>query len=187
VQAGPVPVTPLLNTLIGAASDPQPIVRAAAARALGALEEPRTVPALAARLVDAVRTVRVTAVEALLQLGVVRLPGSAGLALGQAQEEYVVSLRTFGDMAGDHLALGWFEMQRGRDADATGALTRALTLAPADVQPRVWLGIIAARQGRFEDALREWRQVRAQRPAYPNIDRLIEEAERRRRDRPGGR
>ena len=40
-------------------------------------------------------------------------------------------------------------------------------------------GVIAARDGRFAEASSLWRKAKALEPGYPNIDRLIEEAEKR--------
>jgi predicted CXXCH cytochrome family protein len=173
-------VTPaIVNALMGAASDPESAVRMHAVRALGFAGLIRTAPAVTARLVDPARVVRIAAAESLLHLGVVTLPGQVGVALSRAQDEYAASLASFGDTAGDHLALGWLEVQRGRHPEATTALQHALALDPAQLQPRVFLGVIAAREGRYADAVRQWEQVKARAPSWPNIDRLIDEARRR--------
>jgi predicted CXXCH cytochrome family protein len=184
--AGARPVPPrIVNALRGAAADPEPMVRYWAAQALGATGDPGIVPSLTARLVDGSRTVRVAAVEALTRLGVTALPGAAGQALARAQDEYAASLATFGETAGEHLALGWFELQRGRDAAARTALQQALQLDPDRPEARVFLGVIAARAGAYDEAIREWQRVRAAHPEYPNIERLIDEAKQR-RGRPEG-
>lgn len=177
--AGQVPPR-LVNALRGAAADPEPMVRYWAVRALGATDDPGTVPSLTARLVDGSRTVRVAAVEALTRFGVMTLPGAAGEALARAQDEYAASLATFGETASEHLALGWFDLQRGRDAAARAALQHALQLDPDRPQARVLLGVIAARAGAYDEAIREWQRVRSAQPDYPNIDRLIDEAKQRR-------
>jgi hypothetical protein len=44
----------------------------------------------------------------------------------------------------------------------------------------VLLGVMWAREGRFDEALQQFRTARAIAPSYPNIDRLIEEATKRR-------
>lgn len=176
----PIPAG-LRNALLAAASDPEAIVRTHAVRALSALGDRRAIPSLTARLVDPSRVVRTYAAEALAQLGVVELPGNAGAALRRAQDEYAASLTTFGDNASDYVTLGWFEMERRNDAAATTALQRALQLAPSNPQPRVFLGVVAARAGDYSGAIREWKRVKDAQPAYPNIDRLIDEAERLRK------
>jgi len=173
----------LVNVLIGAASDPEPVVRASAVRALDLAGDPRAVTPLAARLVDPVRVVRARAAEALLRLGVVTLDGAPGVALARAQDEYAESLRTFPDEAGDHASLGWLEMARGRPDVARRELETAIRLAPEDPRPLVYLGVMEARAERYEEAIRAWRAARALDAAYPNIDRLIAEAQKRRRER----
>jgi predicted CXXCH cytochrome family protein len=180
--SGPVDAAPaLVNALIGAAADPEAMVRTSAVRALAAAGRASVVPALTARLVDPSRVVRISAARALLDLGLVSLPGRAGVALSRAQGEYALGLTTFDDAASDHLALGWFEMQRHREPEARAALGRALALEPASPQPRVFLGVLDARNGRYDDAIAHWRRVRSEHPGYPNIDRLIAEAERRKK------
>jgi HEAT repeat protein len=170
----------LVNALIGGAADPEAMVRAHAVRALGFTGERRALTALSSRLVDPARAVRIAAAEALLHLGFAQLPGPAGAALTRAQDEYAQSLSSFGDMAGDHLALGWLQMERGLTADARTALSNALHLRPDQLQSRVYLGVLAAREGHYGEAIREWERVRAKAPSWPNIDRLIEEARKRR-------
>lgn len=71
-------------------------------------------------------------------------------------------------------------MERGLESEARASLGHALSLDAANPQPRVLLGVIDARNGRYDAALREWRKVRAEFPGYPNIDQLIAEALRRR-------
>ena len=83
--------------LFGAASDPEPMVRAAAVRTLGTLDQrdERVLAVLTARLVDEARVVRARAAESLLALDVVTAPARVGEALGRAQLELAESLRSF--------------------------------------------------------------------------------------------
>ena len=71
--APPVTLTPSqVNALIGAAADPEPVVRARAVTALLASgDRDRIITPLVARLVDQARVVRARAAEALLSLGIV--------------------------------------------------------------------------------------------------------------------
>jgi predicted CXXCH cytochrome family protein len=170
----------LINALIAAASDPEPAVRAHAVRALGFAGDRKAVPPLVARLADKVRAVRVAGAEGLLNLGIAQLPGGAGAALVRAQDEYGASLTTFGDRPRDHLVLGWLELQRNRHAPATRALNDALALDPEQLQSPLLLGVIAAREGRYAEAIDHWERVKAREPTWPNIDLLIDEAKRRR-------
>ena len=173
----------MINALIGAAADPEAMVRAKAVGALSLLAasgEPRLPSVLAAHLADPSRVVRVSAVEGLLDLGIATLDGPAGLALAHAQDEWAESLRTFNDDAADHTTLGWLEQARGRTETAIGELNTAIRLDPSSAKPHVYLGVLAARAGRYDDALQQFKRAKALAPTYPNVDRLIEEAQKRR-------
>lgn len=170
-----------INALIGAASDPEPTVRAHAVAALLATgNRDQVITPIIARLVDAARVVRVRAAEALLTFGVVELPGPAGTALTRAQDEYLQSLRDFPDVSANHAAIGWLTSEKNDIATAHAALDRAIALDPRAARPWVIRGIISARQGRFADAVGVWRKAKQLDPSYPNIDQLIAEAEKRR-------
>jgi cytochrome c-type biogenesis protein CcmH/NrfG len=56
----------------------------------------------------------------------------------------------------------------------------AVRLDPADARPHVWLGVYAARAGHFETAIQQFKAAKSLAPDYPNIDRLIQEASKRR-------
>jgi hypothetical protein len=169
-----------VNALIGAAADPEAIVRAQAVTAmLAAGTRDRIVPPLTARLVDAARVVRVRAAEALLALGIVHLPGPAGRALARAQDEYLVSLRDFPDVASNQTAIGWLEAERDHLDAARQALDAAIQLDPRAARPVVIKGVIAARESKFAEAVDLWRIAKSLDPVYPNIDQLILEAQKR--------
>ncbi len=171
----------VLGALLGAASDPEPMVRAAAVRALGSLDQrdDRVLAVLTARLVDEARVVRARAAESLLALDVVTAPGRAGAALAKAQDELMVSLRSFPDSAAQQAALAWLLTQRGETAEAERVLDAALKVDPGLARLYVIRGVLAARAGRFGDALTSWRTARERDPHTPNIDTMIEEATRR--------
>ena len=169
-----------INALIGAAADPEPIVRAEAVNALlAAGSRERVVPPILARLSDSSRIVRARAAEALLGLGIASLPGKAGELLARAQDEYAQALQDFPDTASNHTALGWLDAERNQTAEATAALDRAISLDPRAARPIVIKGVIAARESRFNDAIELWKKAKAVEPAYPNIDQLIAEAVKR--------
>ena len=174
-------VTPaIINALIGAADDPEPVVRAAALKALGVIgDRERTLAPVVARLADQSRIVRARAAEVLVAFGIVQLPGNVGGALRKAQEEYILSLDTFPDIASNHAAKGWLEAERGNASAAVAALDKATIVEPNYAFPWVVKGVISARQGRFADAVEMWKKARSIEPSYPNIDQLIGEAEKR--------
>jgi tetratricopeptide (TPR) repeat protein len=180
-RTGPVKLTPAqVNALIGAAADPEPVVRAHAVTALLATgERDRILAPLTARLTDSSRIVRVRVAEGLLGLGVASLPNPAGTLLARAQDEYAASLLEFPDVADNHTALGWLYAERDQTTAAVAALEDAIKLAPGVARPYVIKGVIAARAQRFDEAEQLWRKARALDPAYPNIDQLIAEADKR--------
>jgi Flp pilus assembly protein TadD len=165
--------------LIGAAADPEPMVRITAVRALGLITDLRVPSVLAAHLTDQARLVRVSAAEALAAQGVSHLSGPSGDALAKALDEWADGLRTFNDVAADHTKLGWLEGLRGRREEAEKELKIAIRLDPADARPHVYLGVLAARDGRFDEAVRHFKTAQTIAPAYQNLDRLLTEAARR--------
>ena len=174
-------VTPaIVNALIGAAADPEPVVRASAVDALGKIgERQRALAPVLARLIDPARVVRAKAAEVLVAFGVVALPGEAGVALAKAQDDYVARLGAFPDLASNHAARGYFESERGNLSAAREALDRASALAPLSAYPWVLRGVLLAREGKFADAVEMWKKARSIEPSYPNIDQLIAGAEKR--------
>ncbi|HSL24090.1 MAG TPA: multiheme c-type cytochrome [Vicinamibacterales bacterium] len=135
-----------LNALAQATTDPEPIVRAQAVRALTQIGDRRAAPVFSARLRDQARVVRVLAASGLLDLGVTALDGPAQTAFQEAQQEYERSLRTFRDSAPN----------------------------------QVLLGILLARQGRYDAAIEEWEQGRRLDPSDPRFGKLIAAAKQRR-------
>ncbi|MDP2054347.1 MAG: hypothetical protein Q8L75_11975, partial [Acidobacteriota bacterium] len=107
------------------------------------------------------------------------LPGAAGEALRKAQEEYILSLDMFPDVASNHAAKGWLEAERGNTVSALDALGKATLVEPNYAFPWVVKGVLSARQGRFAEAAEMWKKARSIEPSYPNIAQLISEAEKR--------
>jgi len=182
-QSGTATVSPtIVNALIGAAADPEPAVRITAVRALGYISvesDARAAVVIAAHLTDNSRLVRVSAAEALMALGITHLDGARGQALARAQDEWEESLRTFSDVAEDHMTLGRLDMHRGRSEEAAKELQIAIDLDPRDARPHVYLGVLAARAGRYDEALQHFKTAKTIAPGYQNLDRLIEESTKR--------
>ncbi len=170
----------IVNALIGAASDPEPAVRASAIASLGSIgDRERSLMPIVARLGDEARVVRVKAAEVLVSFGIVELPGQAGEVLKKAQDEYIVSLDMFPDAASNHAAKGWLEAERGNTVVARDALNKATAVEPNYAFPWVVKGVLLAREGKFPEALEMWKKARSIEPSYPNINQLIAEAEKR--------
>jgi Flp pilus assembly protein TadD len=79
------------------------------------------------------------------------------------------------------VSLGWFEAQRGNLAAAHHAVDAAMRLTPSDAYAVVLKGVLLARERKFEEAVEMWKKARSIEPSFPNIDALIAEAERLRR------
>ena len=175
-------VTPrVFGALLGAAADPEPVVRAQVVRTLGALgrRDERVIAVLMARVVDEARVVRARAAEALLALDVVTAPGRAGEALARAQADYAASLRSFPESPSGMASLAWLHALKGEDAEAARTVDAALALDPNVARPYVIRGVLAARAGKLADAITAWKKARSLDAATPNIDRMIDEAGRR--------
>lgn len=171
----------VLGALLGAASDPEPMVRAATVRALGTLDQrdERVVAVLMARLVDEARVVRARAAESLLALDVATAPGRAGEALARRNSNWLRACGRFRNRRPQQAALAWLHAERGEAEASARAVDAALAVDPALARPYVIRGVLAARAGRFSDALASWRAARERDPRTPNIDRMIDEATRR--------
>lgn len=170
----------IVNALIGAAADPEPVVRAVAVDALGKIgERQRALAPVLARLIDPARVVRAKAAEVLIAFGIVTLPGGAGAALRKAQDEYITRLAAFPDIAANHAARGWLEGERHNVSAAHEALDNAISVNANYAYPWVIKGMLLAREGKFAEAAEMWKKARSIEPSYPNIDQLIAEAEKR--------
>jgi len=165
-----------VNSLIGAAADPEAAVRITAIRALGLVGDRRVAPVLAAHLTDDSRLARVSAAEGLMNLGVNHLEGAQGAALNGAQDEWATSLRFFNDVAADQTTLGWLDAARGKSEDAVKELHAAIALDPLDARPHVYLGLLAAQQEHYAEALVHFKNAKAISPSYVNLDQLIAKA-----------
>jgi len=99
--------------------------------------------------------------------------------LRKAQDEMAESFRSFPESASQQASLAWLLAQRGEDAPAEAAAKAAIALDAKFARPHVIRGVLAARAGRFADAIASWKTARQLDPATPNIDKLIDEASRR--------
>jgi tetratricopeptide (TPR) repeat protein len=167
------------NALIGAASDPEPVVRVAAVQALGFTGDMRAASALASHLTDPARVVRANAAQGLLRLGISHLDDAYGKALLQAQADYADSLSIFHDVAEDHVSLGWLKAEMSDTAGALRELQTGLALDPRNGMAYVYLGVIAARSGKYGQAIGDWERAKALGAGSAAIDRLISEARKR--------
>ena len=170
----------LVNMLIAAAADPEPIVRAAAVRALAATgQTARVASPLTARLVDQARVVRARAAEALLTLGIAQLPGAAGDGAGEGPGRLRGQPRGVSELRRQSRVARMARVRARAQRRGPAALDRAIQVDPAFARPYVVKGVLAARAGRYQEAVDFWKKARSLEPAYPRIDTLIAEGEKR--------
>jgi len=143
-----------LGILEGAASDPDPLVRRAAASVLDDLD-PASRLRLGARLLDdPMRTVRLEAVPALAALAG---PAGGGLPaglrdpFGRALAEYRESLRTNADRSESWVARGDLEARLGHAEEAEAAYDRAISLDPSYLPAHVNLADLLRVLGRDDE------------------------------------
>ncbi|MGO9675410.1 MAG: multiheme c-type cytochrome [Methylocella sp.] len=124
--------SPRSQTAIEAAlKDRDPLVRAAAPRALPAAPPPAMVEAFAPLLSDPIRAVRVEVARALAGADQSAMTDEQRTALAAAYLELVDAEMTDADRPEAHLNLGLFDMRRGQGAEAEAEYQTALRLDPA--------------------------------------------------------
>jgi len=140
---------PVLRDL---AADLSPLVRAAAAEALGARLDPGNVAALLKAVADDYRLVRVRAGAALAPYSLEHLDSSQRQQVRSAIQEYVSSLVSLPDDMASHYNLGNFLLARGELTNAVGAFETALRLQPDALPPYVNAALAYSAMGRNDQA-----------------------------------
>jgi tetratricopeptide (TPR) repeat protein len=118
---------PAIKAAIG---DPDPLVRAAAPRALPGTPPPRFVHATAPLLGDPVRAVRIEAARALAGTDLLALTPEQQTALVRATAELVAAEMVDADRPEAHLNLGLLDLRRRQPIEAEGEYRTALRLDP---------------------------------------------------------
>jgi tetratricopeptide (TPR) repeat protein len=151
------------STLVQALGDDEPLVRAAAAWAVG--QRPHLVPearaALLARTTDPLRVVRQHAAFALRDVDATELPPDVARALRSALEEWRAGQLWVGDTPEAHYNLALMHVARGEPDAALASYREALRLWPSSFQTRHNLGMLLAHLGRLDEAAVEFETVLA--------------------------
>jgi predicted CXXCH cytochrome family protein len=113
-----------------AIADPDPLVRAAAPRALPGSPPPRFVEASAPLLSDPVRAVRIEAARAMAGTDLLRLTPEQQTALVKATAELVAAEMVDADRPEAHLNLGLLHLRRNEPAETEKEYRTALRLDP---------------------------------------------------------
>jgi tetratricopeptide (TPR) repeat protein len=171
---------PFLAEAIG---NPSPLVRAAAAEALGDRLSPDILPALLEATRDEYRLVRVRAAAALAGLPASRLRAPDRESLEHATAEFEETMKSRPDDAASSYNLGNFYLGRGEPQRAIASYETAIRLQPGLVQPRVNAAHAYLAVGRADEAERTLLEAIELAPedsaAYFNLGLLLAEQGRR--------
>ena len=139
---------PAIKAAIG---DPDPLVRAAAPRALPGTPPPRFVDATAPLLSDPVRAVRIEAARALAGTDLLALTPEQQTALVKATAELVAAEMVDADRPEAHLNLGLLDLRRRQLPEAEAEYRTALRLDPNFVPALVNLADLDRARGMDEE------------------------------------
>jgi tetratricopeptide (TPR) repeat protein len=145
-------------------ADPSPLVRAAAAEALGEQLRPDFVPPLLAATRDEFRLVRVQAAAGMSGLPRDGLAEGDRRTLEAATDEYLASMQARPDDSASHYNLGNFHFSRGDAARAIEEFDASIRLQPQSVPPFANRALAYAALGRNDRAEASLRQAIALAP-----------------------
>jgi tetratricopeptide (TPR) repeat protein len=141
-----------LPTVRNALNEPDPLVRAAAARALENADVPVRVQLLPRMLDDPIRQVRLDAARALVGPPEARIAADDRAKLARALDEYVAAQRFNADRPESQLVLGALNATRGQTNEAIDAYRAALALDPTFVAAALNLADAQRSVGREDEA-----------------------------------
>jgi tetratricopeptide (TPR) repeat protein len=147
---------PVLRSLI---KDSSPLVRSAAATALGGLLDPTNVTALIAATGDDYRLVRVRAAEALAPVSAEFVPEAKRDQVRRAMDEEMQSLTSRPDEMTSHYNLGNLELVLKRVPEAVEEFETAMRLDPGAVPPSVNAALACNALGQNDKAERYLRKA----------------------------
>lgn len=161
------------ETVTRALSDPEPLVRATAASAIKPLAAQREAlaPQLAALLHDPATTVRVNAVEALINMGANRVAPQDSDAFEQAKQLYRARAELHADDPQQQFAAGKFYLVAGDLNLALSSFRIAIKLDP-NVEAQYYVGVTLARSGQFREARQALQAVAPNDAQYTAAQRL---------------
>jgi tetratricopeptide (TPR) repeat protein len=167
------------DAVLRAFQDSDPLVRATAASAIRprAAQREAVAPALASLLDDPVRTVRMSAVIALVAMGASKVPPENQQPFDRAKAEYAARAELYADNAQQQLAAGNFFLLAGDPDAAIAGFRAALKLDPA-VPAQYSLALALERKGDFASARKLIAAIPANDRQYDAAQRLLTEIER---------
>jgi predicted CXXCH cytochrome family protein len=152
-----------------AIGDPDPLVRAAAPRALPGTPPPRFVDAAAALLSDPVRAVRIEAARALAGTDLLAMTPEQQAAFVKASAELVAAEMVDADRPEAHLNLGLLDLRRRQPTEAEGEYRTALRLDPNFVPALVNLADLDRARGMDDEGAELLKKAMAIEPANADV------------------
>jgi tetratricopeptide (TPR) repeat protein len=137
----------IAQTLLKAAGDPSPLVRAAAVESLAMIPSQQSLRAIIGATADEFRLVRIRAAAALSAYPDVRVGGEYGERIRKADQEHLASLMARPDQWSSHYNLGNYHLNRGELKEAVSSYDRALGIEPRAVMVMVNASIAHSRMG----------------------------------------
>lgn len=135
------------QTLLQAAADSSPLVRAAAVESVALVPSPPGLQAIVAATRDTTRLVRIRAAAALSAYPDLKVGGEAGENIRKADAEHLASLSAWPDQWTSHYNQGNYHLGRGELMDAVASYDRALAIEPRTAMVLVNRSIAYARMG----------------------------------------
>jgi len=139
-------------TLVKAAADASPLVRAAAAEALGGYGSAGALQTLVGMTADNSRLVRVRAASSLAEHPQLAIRGAGAAQIKKATDEYLTALMARPDSWDAHYNMGNYRLAQGDPAKALGEYAVALKKEPRAVLALVNASIANARLGKTTEA-----------------------------------
>jgi len=153
-----------------AVSDPSPLVRSAAATALGLEPVGENRQLLLAALADEKRIVRVSSAAGLSQIPIDQFTGPDRAKVQVAFADYRKSLESRPDDWASCYSLGNFYASQGNLQKAVSLFEKAVYLRPDAVPPLVNMSMAQARLGRMDDAESSLRKALALSPQNAGVN-----------------
>jgi tetratricopeptide (TPR) repeat protein len=140
------------TALLKAVKDTSPLVRGAAARALGQVATPESLQALIDATGDDYRLVRVRAAAGIAALPQVSVPPAYQAQVVRASDEYLASITCRPDQWTSHYDLGNYYLNRRETEKAVASYQAALKHDPRAIMPMVNISIAYAQTGEIDKA-----------------------------------
>ncbi len=137
----------IAQTLLRAAEDPSPLVRAAVMESLATIPSQQSLEALVTATMDPIRLVRIRAATALSAYPDVKVAGKYAESIKKADQEAIASLLAWPDQWSSHYNLGNYHLNREALKEAVAAYERALRFEPRAAMALVNRSIAQARLG----------------------------------------